>query len=54
MIALAATPISNAVAILAATFLMVFAGVGKKRLSWRAARCPVCNHVRTGCTCRWR
>jgi hypothetical protein len=38
---------------LIAGFLMVVAGVGKKRLRWRTVECPVCHHPRGSCTCRW-
>jgi hypothetical protein len=52
MTALSANPI-GLVAALVAAFLMVAAGVGKKRLLWRSARCPVCRHTSESCTCRW-
>lgn len=50
---LSADPVTFEVAALAASFLMVLAGVGKKRLQWRAVECSVCHHPRSSCTCRW-
>jgi hypothetical protein len=40
-------------AVLAASVLMVLAGMAKKRFRWRDAQCPVCHHPRGACTCRW-
>ena len=36
-----------------AMFLMVAAGVTKKRLTSREEICRVCHHERRRCTCRW-
>jgi hypothetical protein len=47
---LAVTPLP---ALLLVAFLMVTAGVGKRRLFWRTAKCPTCHHPRGSCTCRW-
>lgn len=52
MIIPAASPLVALVVL--AGLLMVLAGVGKKQLVWRAARCPVCRHPRGHCICRWR
>jgi len=49
----ATSSISAPVAIVVASFLMIVAGVGKKRLQWRTIECPVCHHPRGSCTCRW-
>jgi hypothetical protein len=49
----ATTTFSLPAGALLASFLMVFAGVGKKRLRWRTVECPVCHHPRGSCTCRW-
>ena len=38
---------------LVAGFLMIVAGIGKRRLDWRTVECPVCHHQRGSCTCRW-
>lgn len=53
MIVLATTSASLSAACVAATVVMVAAGVGKKRLRWRTTTCPVCHHERGSCTCRW-
>lgn len=42
------------VAAVIASFLMVLAGVGQKRLRWRTVQCRVCDRPRDSCTCRWR
>lgn len=54
MILLAASGISLLVAAAVASLLMIVAGIGEKRLRWQTAKCPVCHHPRTACTCRWR
>lgn len=41
------------VAIIAA-YLMISAGVAKRRLVWRAKRCPSCGRPYPNCTCYWR
>ena len=46
------TASSTPVASLIAGLLMVYAGLGKKRLGWRRAECPVCHHPLKSCTCR--
>jgi hypothetical protein len=38
---------------LVASFLMVVAGVRKKRLRWRTVECPTCHHPLDSCSCRW-
>jgi hypothetical protein len=40
-------------AMLLASFLMVVAGMAKKRLAQKVGICPVCHHERKACTCRW-
>lgn len=50
---IATTTFSLPAMALIAGFLMVVAGVGKKRLRWRTVECPVCHHPRGSCTCRW-
>lgn len=48
-----ADPLALAVLVGAVVYLMVFAGMGKKQLTFRVKTCPVCHHPRTQCTCRW-
>jgi hypothetical protein len=42
-----------AVALIAA-YLMISAGVAKRRLVWRNKRCPSCGQPHARCTCYWR
>jgi hypothetical protein len=37
----------------ASMFLMVLAGLGKRRFSWRERRCVSCGRPLGACTCRW-
>jgi hypothetical protein len=41
------------VAVIAA-YLMVSAGIAKRRLVWRDRRCPSCGRPYESCTCYWR
>jgi len=41
-------------ALAAAVYLLVAAGIGKRFLTFRLKVCPVCRHLRSQCTCRWR
>ncbi|MFZ1881730.1 MAG: hypothetical protein WAU41_16420 [Gaiellaceae bacterium] len=50
---LASSSISTSAAVIVASFLMIAAGMSKKRLGWRSVECPVCHHPRGSCTCRW-
>jgi hypothetical protein len=45
--------ISASAAVVVASFLMIVAGVNKKRLGWRSVECHVCHHPRGSCICRW-
>jgi hypothetical protein len=39
---------------LLAAYLMVTAGLAKRRLVWRSRRCDVCHRPVDQCVCRWR
>jgi DTW domain-containing protein YfiP len=39
---------------LAAAYAMVGAGIAKRRLAWRSARCSVCRRPRDHCVCKWQ
>jgi hypothetical protein len=53
MLSLPADPVATAALAVAATYIMVVAGVGKKHLTFRVTTCPICHHPRALCTCRW-
>jgi hypothetical protein len=53
MILLPTDPASVTTVTVIASALMVLSGMGKKRLRWRSAECPVCHHRQGSCTCRW-
>ena len=53
MILLPTDPASVTIVTVIASALMVLSGMGKKRLRWRSAECPVCHHRQGSCTCRW-
>jgi hypothetical protein len=53
MTALPTDPVAIAALVAAAGYMMISAGLGKKKLKLRVATCPVCHHPRTLCTCRW-
>ncbi|HKU58198.1 MAG TPA: hypothetical protein VJP39_01225 [Gaiellaceae bacterium] len=39
--------------VLLASYLMLNAGMAKRRMAWRDPHCPVCGHARSRCTCHW-
>ena len=39
--------------VLLASYLMLNAGMAKRRLVRRDPWCPVCGHTRSHCTCHW-
>jgi hypothetical protein len=53
LLALASAPSAVPVAVVCASFLLVSTGIGKKQLTSRLQRCPVCRRDRRRCTCRW-
>ena len=49
----AANPLAAAAIAVMSGYLMVSAGIAKKRLTVRGKACPTCHNPRTRCTCRW-
>jgi hypothetical protein len=51
--AITLSPLVSLGVVVAAAYLMIHAGMAKRRLVWRDRRCPVCGRPRSSCICYW-